>query len=68
MILTSFYAGQTLIVSGWAKNPLAWIIAEITNQQFNHKVGSIKLVIECSRRFNQVWGDAEGLVRGLTCT
>ena len=46
MILTSFYAGQTLIVSGWAKNSLARIIAEITNQQFNHTVGSIKLVIE----------------------
>jgi hypothetical protein len=46
MILTSFYEGQTIIVSGWAKNPLARIIAEIRNQQFNHKVCSIKLVIE----------------------
>jgi hypothetical protein len=37
-----------MIVSGWAKNPLAWIIAEVRNQQVNHKVYSIKLVIELS--------------------
>ena len=48
MTLTSFYEGQTIIVSGWAKNPLARIIAVVKNQQVNHKIFSIKLVIELS--------------------
>ena len=48
MILISFYEGQTIIVSGWAKNPLARIIAVVKNQQVNHKIFSIKLVIELS--------------------
>ena len=41
LILTSFY-------SGWAKNPLAWVVAGVTNQQVNHKIFSVKVVIELS--------------------
>ena len=48
LILTSFYEGLNHNCFGLGQNPLAWIIAEVRNQQVNHKVFSIKLVIELS--------------------
>ena len=40
--------GKTIIASAWAKNPLTWIVAEVENQQVNHKFFPFKSVIELS--------------------